>query len=361
MNKIVYEVLDRIEEANFEAYIVGGYVRDIIMGIPTVDVDICTSALPKDIKQIFNINEESNLYGSINFNRNNYNFDITTFRKEYNYEKRRPTKVQFIKDLKDDVLRRDFTINSLCMDKNDNLIDYLNGKDDITNKKIRLIGDNIRLKEDPLRILRAIRFATVYDFEIDDKLNDGIVMYKEYINELSITRIKNEIDKILVSKNFKKGLNLLKKYNILNMLGINVHNNIKYVADLSGMYSQLNIENEKYPFTKEEKNNMKEIKKIVSKKAINNQILYNYGLYISSIAAKILGYKQDEIVDMYNKLPIKSVKDLDITFLEIKDVVITNDCKEIKIIQDIIIDGILSGKLKNNKNEIIKFIRQGMS
>lgn len=360
MNKIIYDVLDKIEQSGFSAYIVGGYVRDLIMNITSYDVDICTNALPKDIKEIFNINKESNSYGSINFNINNYNFDITTFRKEKEYKKRRPTQIEFIKDLKEDIKRRDFTMNSLCIDKNSNFTDYLDGKNDILNKKIKLIGDNIKLKEDPLRILRAIRFATIYDFDLDDSLNDGIVMYKDYIKELSLERIKSELDKILISKNFKKGLNLLKKYNILKIIGIENINDIKYVPDLCGMYAQIKI-SINYPFTKEEKKNIKLIKEITTGNVIDNKILYKYGLYISSVAGKILNYKNDEIVNMYDNLPIYSSKDLAINFLDIKEISKCKEFNEVKILQDFIINEILENKLVNNKDEIVKYIRQGMN
>lgn len=358
MNKIIYDVLDKIEQVGFNAFIVGGFVRDSVMNMNSYDVDICTNALPKDVKEIFNINKESNLYGSINFSINNYNFDITTFRKEKNYKKRRPTEVEFIKDLKEDLNRRDFTMNSLCLDKNSNLIDYLDGKSDILNKQIKLIGDNIRLKEDPLRILRAIRFSTIYDFEIDDSLNDGIVMYKEYIKELSLERIKSELDKILINKNFLKGLNLLKKYGILKLIGIEYSNNIKYVPDLCGMYAQIKLDIE-YPFTKEEKKNIKLIKKITTGNVIDNKILYKYGLYISSVAGKILNYKNDEIVSMYDKLPIYSSKDLDIDFKEIQNTSGFKEYKDVKILQELIINEILDNKLVNKKDKIIKYIRQG--
>ena len=99
MDKIIFDVLNKIEECGFKAYIVGGYVRDLLMGIKSIDVDICTDALPKDIKEIFNVPLESSEYGSINLKINNYNFDITTFREELKYIKRKPIEIKFIKDL----------------------------------------------------------------------------------------------------------------------------------------------------------------------------------------------------------------------------------------------------------------------
>ena len=128
MNKVIFEVLEKLEKNGYTAYIVGGFVRDLLMEKESLDVDICTDALPKDVKKIFEINEESSEYGSISFRYNDYNFDITTFRKELTYLKRKPVEIEFIKDLYTDTLRRDFTINSICLDKDGNLIDKLDGR-----------------------------------------------------------------------------------------------------------------------------------------------------------------------------------------------------------------------------------------
>lgn len=356
MDKIIFDVLNKIEECGFKAYIVGGYVRDLLMGIKSIDVDICTDALPKDIKEIFNVPLESSEYGSINLKINNYNFDITTFREELKYIKRKPTEIKFIKDLYIDVLRRDFTINTMCLDKNGNLIDMLGGKNDLEAKIIKLIGDNDRLKEDPLRILRAIRFATTLDFEIDIKLCDGINMYKELLSTLSTTRIKNELNKILVNKNYEKGLNLLKRFDLLGIIGIQ-YNKLVYVEDLCGMWSQIDITND-IPFTKEENNNISKIKEILELGYIDNYILYKYGLYISSVAAKILKLDID-VVEIHDNLQIKTIKDLKINVVEIKNI-INKDFESAKMVQEDIIKNIVNNKLNNNYDDITKFIKQGM-
>lgn len=356
MDKIIFEVLNKIEKNGFKAYVIGGYVRDLMMGVKSIDVDICTDALPKDIKEIFSIASESNEYGSINFKFNNYNFDITTFREEIKYLKRKPVEMNYIKDLYIDVLRRDFTINTLCLDKEGNLTDILNGKKDLENKLIRLIGETERLKEDPLRILRAIRFATILDFDLDIKLCDGINMYKELLNSLSKNRIKNELNKILLNKNYKKGLDLLKRFDLLEYIGIQ-YNKLNYVEDLSGMWSQINIIKD-IPFTKEEKNNISKIKEILKIGYVDNYIVYKYGLYISKVAAKILELNID-VVEIYNNLPISSNKELEIDILEIKKI-IKKDFKESKIIQELIVKNVVNNNLENDYNDIVNFIKQGM-
>ena len=181
MNKIeekAFKILGILQEHNHEAYIVGGYVRDKLLGRNSNDIDICTSATPKEIIEIFP-NTSSPNYGSINIIYKNTIFDITTFRKEIKYQDNRlPVKLKYIKSIKKDLLRRDFTINTICMDKEGNIIDYLNIKTDLDNKIIRTVGNpRYRLKEDSLRILRAIRFATILDFEIESKNKHYLMAY----------------------------------------------------------------------------------------------------------------------------------------------------------------------------------------
>ena len=131
-------ILTILHENNHEAYIVGGYVRDKLLGKKSNDIDISTSATPKEIMELFP-NTESPNYGSIRIIYKNTNFDITTFRRDIKYEDNRlPVKIKYIKSLKKDLLRRDFTINTICMDKDKNIIDVLNAKIDLEKKVIKI-------------------------------------------------------------------------------------------------------------------------------------------------------------------------------------------------------------------------------
>ena len=115
MEKQALKVLSILEENGYKAYIVGGYVRDKLLGIESNDIDICTSATPKEIKEIFKSSSSPN-YGSVNITYKNINFDITTFRREIKYlDNRIPIKLKYIKTIKKDLLRRDFTVNTICM------------------------------------------------------------------------------------------------------------------------------------------------------------------------------------------------------------------------------------------------------
>ena len=172
MEEKALEILKIFNENNYEAYVVGGYVRDYVLNRKTNDIDICTSATPKEILEIFdNVMISDMKYGSVVISYKGYNFDVTTFRKEIKYEgNRKPVKIKYIKDLKKDLLRRDFTVNTLCMNSRGEVIDILNIKNDLDNKILRTVGNpRYRIKEDSLRILRCVRFATILDFKIEDK------------------------------------------------------------------------------------------------------------------------------------------------------------------------------------------------
>lgn len=352
MEKNIKKILETLENEGYQAYLVGGYVRDYLLGVTSFDVDIATDALPKDIHRIFN--SSKNNYGSVNIKVDKLNVDITTFRKDLNYVNRRPSKVVYINNLKDDLERRDFTINAICMNKNGKIIDLLNGCKDLDSRTIKMIGSiDVKLKEDPLRIMRAIRFACILDFKIEDELYEKIKEYSYLVGDLSKERIKNELDKILISKNYKYGLELMKDTKISEVLEIN-YDDINYVDDLLGMWAQVKVLN--IPFTNVEKGNIIKITEVLDFGKIDNEILYKYGLYISRVAGKILNIKTTKISKMYNKLPIKSREDIDITSKEISSIVGVGEVigETYKIIEK----EILNYRLKNKKSEILKYLEK---
>ena len=352
MEKNIKKILETLENEGYQAYLVGGYVRDYLLGVTSFDVDIATDALPKDIHRIFN--SSKNNYGSVNIKVDKLNVDITTFRKDLNYVNRRPSKVVYINNLKEDLERRDFTINAICMNKNGKIIDLLNGCKDLDRRTIKMIGSiDVKLKEDPLRIMRAIRFACILDFKIEDELYEKIKEYSYLVGDLSKERIKNELDKILISKNYKYGLELMKDTKISEVLEIN-YDDINYVDDLLGMWAQVKVLN--IPFTNVEKGNIIKITEVLDFGKIDNEILYKYGLHISRVAGKILNIKTTKISKMYNKLPIKSREDIDITSKEISSIVGVGEVigETYKIIEK----EILNYRLKNKKSEILKYLEK---
>lgn len=355
MDKIIKNILLKIENSGFKAYLVGGYVRDHLLGINSYDVDICTNALPKDLHKMFPNNSNSNTYGGFNLKIKKYNIDITTFRKELKYDKRKPTEILYVNNLEEDILRRDFTINTVCMDKTEHIIDLVNGIEDIRSKTIKML-DNVstRLQEDPLRILRAIRFASILDFDLDKELYEEIKNNAHLVSTLSDIRIKEELNKILLNKNCIKGLTLLNKLNIFKYLNINF-DKIVYVNDLCGMWAQLEF-TKNFAFTKQELINIINIRQIINEGIIDNLVLYKYGLYNSLVAADILNISRLQVHKMMNKLPIKSIKDLQITSEEIISLLNTLPSKKITIIKNELVELILNNKLVNKKSELKKYI-----
>ena len=354
MEKIIKNILKRIENEGYEAYIVGGFVRDKILNRTTYDVDICTNAVPMNLINIFSLGQSSNGYGGFNFKFKKYNIDITTYRKELKYDKRKPVEVEYINNLIEDIKRRDFTINALCMDKNGNILDFVDGKKDLSQKLIRVIGDpKEKFKEDPLRMLRAIRFATVLDFDIEESAFIEIKNNSSLVKALSSERIKEEISKILSSKNVYKGLNLLKATNIDKHLGME-YKQVVFTDDILGMWAQIDVKSIKFSNT--EKENIQKIKQLLKIKKIENFELFNYGLYLCLVAGQILNIDYSVVNKKYKNLPIKSMKDIEINGQEIMRIL---KIEPSKLVSDIIRDvkvQILSNQLKNKKSEIKKYI-----
>ena len=355
LNKIIKNILTKIENEGYEAYVVGGYVRDLLVGISSYDIDICTNATPKELLNIYPNASCKNL-GGIEFKFKEYHIEISTYREEIKYKNRHPIEFNYINNLVVDLQRRDFTINAICMNSRGEIIDLVGGIDDLSELKVKMIGNpSKKIKEDPLRILRAIRIATILNFNLDRELYKEIKENKKLILTLSNTRIKEELDKILLSKNVKKGLNLLEDIGIISILKINNWENIVPVKNLEGMYAQLNI-NIDIPFTKEEKNNIENIRKIINKPSITKEIIYRYGLYLSLVAGEIQNIDKKVINKMYNELPIHDKKEIVLTAKEIKEILNIEYSKTIGIILKNLEEQIINDKVKNKKTELKKYI-----
>lgn len=357
MNSEIKKVLKKIEQNGFESYIVGGFVRDTLLCRATNDVDIATNALPRDILSIFGGLKELGGYGTLNMKTSHFNYDITTYRQEKEYVARKPKKVEYTNNLLTDLERRDFTINAICMNAKGKILDPFNGVKDLEEKIIRTIGEaKVRLQEDPLRILRAIRFACVLNFELEDSLQMAIENQKNEILKLSNFRIKQELDKILIHPNFQKGLALLEKFGILEILEI-YPANINYVRDLNGMWAQI-VTTRNFEFSRLEKKQINIIQEIIALEKITPITIFDYGLYPCLVASKIKQIPEVEITKMYKKMPIKELTDLNITFEEMKQITSLNQEKTKKM-QKILIEKILLHQLKNKKDHIIKFLKEG--
>ncbi|HPF82803.1 MAG TPA: hypothetical protein PLV83_01340 [Bacilli bacterium] len=353
------QILQIIENNGFKAYIVGGYARDLYLGRKSADVDICTNAKPKDLKTIFKnsvISKEK--YGSVTLKYKNINFEITTFRKEIKYKNNRlPVEIKYINELKDDLLRRDFIINTLCIDKNGTLIDTLDAKKDLDNRIIRTVGVSYdKLEEDSLRILRAIRFATILNFELSDDLKESIKRNAYLLKELSYYRKKEELDKIFSNINVKYGVDLLIELDLIESLEIPNLKKAVITSNSIGIWSQLNVV-DKYVFTNNEKELIKKINEIKNNE-ITNYSLYINGLYLSSIVAEIKGLNKKEIAKRYMNLDIKNLKDIVIDGNDIASILNIKPSKLIKEIQIDLENKILNKELLNDRDILLSYVKE---
>ena len=353
-------VLKMIEDNSYEAYIVGGFVRDYIMGIKSNDVDITTNAKPKDLIKIFpNANIDNEMYGSVIVYLNNIRFEITTYRDDGNYlDNRHPDTVNYVNDLKIDLKRRDFTINTICMDKDGKIVDLLNSRSDINNKIIKTVIEPLEsFKIDSLRILRAIRFATTLNFELALDVKEAIRQSKYLLKDLSINRKKNELDKIFSSPNIEKGLKLIKELGLTDVLYLENINKIKPCSQVIGIWTMLEVD-DIYPFTRNELKLMKDIRDAIDNNPLDFTTLYYYDLYPCTVAGEILSIPKKEIMDKYEAMPIHKRSDIVIdsydliNYLKIEDgPIISKLWKELEI-------KLLNLEVNNNKEELLNLAKK---
>jgi tRNA nucleotidyltransferase (CCA-adding enzyme) len=229
--KEVEFIINKFYEKDYEAFMVGGCVRDILLNKNPKDYDITTSAKPEEILCLFEKTIPTGIkHGTVTVVLNNNNYEVTTYRTEGNYlDNRHPSSVEFVTDIKEDLSRRDFTINALAYNNIIGLVDYFNGTQDLNNKIIKSVGDpNIRFQEDALRMLRAIRFSCQLDFRIEETTFKAIKSNKDLIKNISKERIRDELSNILISDNPSTGFELLSKSGLLEIILPEINSLIKF-------------------------------------------------------------------------------------------------------------------------------------
>ena len=215
--KLFIELAALFNSHGFQLYLVGGSTRDYLLNLPLVDMDLVSDATPNDVKLFLdNGNYTFERFGSVKFKYKDVKFELTTFRKEGGYvDSRHPNVVLFTKDIKEDYPRRDITINALYLDKNLNVLDFVNGQKDLKNKVIRMVGDPLtRIKEDPLRIIRIYRFSLDLGFSIEPKLETIINQNANLLINLRKEKILEEIHKC---HHRNELIQILKKFDINNL------------------------------------------------------------------------------------------------------------------------------------------------
>ena len=214
-------IIDEFYKNNYEAFMVGGCIRDALLCKTPKDYDIATSAKPEITEKLFKRTIPTGIkHGTVTVLIDNEPYEVTTYRTEGEYkDNRRPDEVYFVSDIKEDLSRRDFTINAFAYNSREGLKDFFGGLDDLTNGLIRSVGDaNKRFNEDALRMLRAIRFSTQLNFDIEENTLNAIKDNKDLIKNISAERIRDELCKILISNNVRTGLNLLKECGLLQIV-----------------------------------------------------------------------------------------------------------------------------------------------
>jgi len=246
--KEVKSILEKLEENKFESFVVGGCVRDLLMGNEPEDWDITTNAKPEQVQKIFPDSFYENEFGTVgvkviskenppNAEIANLVIEVTTYRTESKYtDKRHPDEIKFADKLEEDLKRRDFTINALAMDSEGKVIDLFGGREDLKKKIVKAVGNaEERFSEDALRMMRAVRFAASLGFTIDKKTLEAIKKSHSLMQVISKERVRDELLKIIESSEAKRGIELLQETELMQYVmpelleGVGVEQNLHHI------------------------------------------------------------------------------------------------------------------------------------
>ncbi|OGZ66481.1 MAG: hypothetical protein A3C50_00285 [Candidatus Staskawiczbacteria bacterium RIFCSPHIGHO2_02_FULL_43_16] len=218
--KEVKNILTELKKAGFEAYIVGGCVRDFLVGVEPNDWDVTTNAKPEEIQKVFPDSFYENNFLTVGVQTDIGIVEVTTYRLEAEYsDKRHPDTLQYAKTLEEDLARRDFTVNAMAMNEKKEITDLFEGKEDLKKKIIRAVGNpDERFSEDALRMLRAVRLATVLNFEIEPETATAIKKHSQWLAKVSQERIRDEFVKTIMADRAADGVELLRQMDLLKFI-----------------------------------------------------------------------------------------------------------------------------------------------
>lgn len=371
-------VLNCLENHGYQAYFVGGSVRDAILRRPIHDVDITTDALPNEMKRIFKTadNYAGEKHGTDLVFLNGKKYEVTTFRIDGKYlDNRHPKNVSFTKNLKEDLSRRDFTINAFAMNQEGELFDYFSGLNDLKKKIIRTVGDaKQRFSEDALRILRAFRFSSQLDFKIEEETLRASQMIKENLNDIATERIFVEFSKLLAGKNPQRSLRQMYDLGIVDFLP--GHELITDQSDLFRNYIGIQSSSDAINWTRFIFfSNLREssLTKYLGSWKMSNQLkkqifksinllekdkpskldLFDAGLEISIALSAIKRDDRNNLLSDYENLAIHDLSELDINGIDLKNIGIPVGPIYGKIIEDLK-EKVILEKINNNKQRLLK-------
>lgn len=372
------DIIRILNDKSYEAYIVGGAVRDILLNIDFNDIDITTNATPRAIRNLFEnykIDSEFEHLGSVTLYIDNYKFELTTFRNE-EYVKQKIKNVHYSKRLADDVVRRDFTINALAFPLNLELIDLINGKKDLDHNCIKIIGKaKQRFKEDPSRILRGFHLVAKLNFNINLRTSIGMIQSRKYLNDLSNYRITLLMKKILNEKYANCALKKMHQLNIFKTmpeydkwLTIIIKNKkLSYLDKFVVLYrikGEIPLNNSLTHLENMEIRKVYELVEFVSNNDVTGVDIIQLGIDNLLKADKIAKMLDKEYLPqskamnkIYRNLPVYSVRDLKITGLEIKNIIGENSQLKIGDIINELLLLIVDGVIENRFTELEKAVK----
>lgn len=377
-------VLERINQAGFEVYFVGGCVRDTLLQRPLHDVDLATSAYPQEIKQIFPQTIDTGIeHGTVTVIYQKKAYEITTFRTESGYQDyRRPDKVEFVRSLKEDLKRRDFTINALAMNAQGEIIDLFAGMADLQQRQIRAVGVAAdRFHEDALRMLRAVRFQAQLNFTIEKQTLAGIKTNAALLSHIATERIREEFIKLMEGSNRQAGLISLYQTQLYRFCpGLATYDFPKIlqfaagqIADEATVWSFLAYlgqlkRAQVRPFLRQWKvanNNIKLVQAAIE--LLDNYQGSNWQLYIAgqaatAIAAQVLRLTRqkelaEQLIRRYQDLPLKSPHQLAINGQQIMQVLNLSPGPQIGQYLKQIQQAIVAGQLVNDYRTIVNYLK----
>ncbi|MGK7378239.1 CCA tRNA nucleotidyltransferase [Planococcus sp. 1R117A] len=365
--KTALKVVQTLEKGGFEAYIVGGAVRDLLLGKTPQDIDVATNAAPQEVKTLFSRTIDTGIdHGTVLVLLDGVGIEVTTYRTEGMYsDSRRPDSVEFVQSLEEDLKRRDFTINAMALDKERHIIDPFEGKKDIEKRLIRAVGNpDERFQEDALRMLRAVRFSGQLDFKIDSITLASIRKQAQGIQSVAVERLKNELDKIMVQGHTARSMSYLKESGLTKYLPAGEYFETDWSSyepvDIaaSGWAYMLYRQNREfkdirvYKFSNEERKLIEQSLKAARLKQWDIWTYYHFSGQQLAIAAALTGVEAD-IAAGKAALPIQSKSEIAANGIDLMEWSGKKQGPWIRQWIEQMERSIVSGKLKNDK-EIIK-------
>lgn len=367
-------VIEQLEQAGFEAVFVGGAVRDLLLNRPIHDIDIATSALPMEVKNVFSKTVDIGIeHGTVLVLDAGEPIEVTTFRTDGEYtDHRRPDQVQFVRSLEEDLLRRDFTMNAMALRKDHSLVDYYDGQKDLANKVIRAVGNPVaRFEEDALRMLRAVRFVSQLGFMIEDKTLQAMKQQAAQIQFVAKERIAMELEKLWIGAYVYNSVQLIATSELAHYLPGNIADHTKRFkgfqtnnpdvgwAYLVHVHDDLTLIGQ-YRLSNKTKVFVKQIQSACASLQVGwtARDYFDYSLDVLQTAYIFMGKQQEipfsieEIADKKAALPIQTKQDLAVTghdFIEWRG---GRGGPWLSVVLEAVLDAVLQKIIDNDRQQI---------